>query len=48
MSRTLPRAYVTAAWSKNRFEAESLQMKIRMHISCRRKWKRTSFAEQDF
>ena len=22
MSRTLPRAYVTAAWSKNRFEAE--------------------------
>ena len=23
MSRTLPRAYVTAAWSKNRFEAEA-------------------------
>ena len=22
MSRTIPRAYVTAAWSKNRFEAE--------------------------
>lgn len=22
MSRTLPRAYVTEAWSKNRFEAE--------------------------
>ena len=33
MSRTIPRAYVTAAWPKNRVDAEDLARKFRYNAA---------------